>query len=558
MGSRHQRTPEAGCTILPRRGTHSGRPCPAASAKWNIRSSVRARAPHTPRVKIVSRYILKEHLGPLVFALSALTSLLLLNFVAKRFGDLVGKGLPWTVIAEFMALSIPFTLAMTLPMAVLVATLHAFSRFASENELTAFKASGVSMQRLVFPVIIASIGLTCFMIWFNDQVLPRANHRLATLQSDIARVKPTLALSEQVINEVVPRQLFLRAGRIVSVTNQMRDVTNWDLADPAHRRTIIADSGLLAFSASGEDLLLTLFSGSTTEVEPQQPERLQRSFFREDVIKVRGVAVRLDRNDDRSAFRSDRELSVCELQSRVQDAVAQRDSAWSRLRLSSRDSTRPASAPRTIGGVGAVYCSGIRRVRAWLTPREAVAATTSFVVADATAAATLDSAQGTSTGERAAPITRGRLPAAPPSEEAHADDVIRQGMDLELQIAQHSIDQFRVEIEKKFAIATACIVFVLLGAPIALRFPRGGVGLTIGVSLGVFGIYYVGLLGGEALADRDLLDPAIAMWATNILLGAVGLVLTARLGSEGSTSRGSEASEWWNRMLGRFRRRRAA
>jgi lipopolysaccharide export system permease protein len=163
-------------------------------------------------VKIVARYILREHLGPLVFALSALTSLMLLNFVAKRFGDLVGKGLPWTVIAEFMVLSVPFTVAMTLPMAVLVATLHAFSRFASENEITAFKASGVSMQYLVRPVILASVGLTLFMVWFNDQVLPRANHRLATLQSDIARVKPTLALQEQVINEVVPRQLFLRAG----------------------------------------------------------------------------------------------------------------------------------------------------------------------------------------------------------------------------------------------------------------------------------------------------------------------------------------------------------
>jgi lipopolysaccharide export system permease protein len=119
-----------------------------------------------------------------------------------------------------------------------------------------------------------------------------------------------------------------------------------------------------------------------------------------------------------------------------------------------------------------------------------------------------------------------------------------------------------VEIEKKFAIAAACIVFVLLGAPIALRFPRGGVGLTIGASLGVFAIYYVGLLAGEALADRALLDPAIAMWGTNVLLGIVGVVLTLRLGSEGSTSRGSETGEWWGRVLdavrARFGRRRAA
>ena len=138
-------------------------------------------APCPSRLKIVTKYILKEHVGPLVFALSALTSLLLLNYVAKRFGELVGKGLPGHVTAEFMLLSIPFTIAMTLPMAVLVATLHAFSRMAAENEITAFKASGVSMRRLMVPVIVVASFLTLGMVAFNDQVLPAANHRLSKI-----------------------------------------------------------------------------------------------------------------------------------------------------------------------------------------------------------------------------------------------------------------------------------------------------------------------------------------------------------------------------------------
>ena len=283
-------------------------------------------------MKIVTRYILREHFGPLVFALSALTSLLLLNFVAKRFGDLVGKGLEWTVIAEFLLLSVPFTLAMTLPMAVLVATLHAFSRFAAENEITAFKASGVSIRVLVRPVILASVVLTIFMVWFNDQVLPRANHRLASLQSDIARVKPTLALNEQVINEVVPGKLYLRAARIDGATQKMRDVVIYDLADPRQRRTIIADSGQLAFTRSGQDLVLTLHSGSMIELNPQDPERLQRNFFTRDLLKVRGVAAGLDRDQGQSAYRSDRELGVCELRDRVRTASHDREGVWNRLR----------------------------------------------------------------------------------------------------------------------------------------------------------------------------------------------------------------------------------
>jgi lipopolysaccharide export system permease protein len=436
---------------------------------------------------------------------------------------------------------------------VLVATLHTFSRFAAENEITAFKASGVSMQRLVRPVIVAGAVITMLMTWFNDQVLPRANHRLATLQSDIARVKPTLALTEQVINEVVPRQMFLRAGRITSETNKMRDVTIYDLGDPSRRRTIVADSGHLAFSPSREDLLLTLFDGSMTEVASGEPERLQRSFFASNVIRVRGVATRLDRNDDGNAFKSDRELTVCELQARVNEAARQRQQTWTRLKESEgAASTRPDSAPRLPGGAGRSYCSLIRRAQRALAPREAIAA---VLVQDAPR----------TPPPRAAPVrpptrsAREQEPILLPDTTAgRGDPVMVRALTQDLELVLQSIDQYRVEIEKKFAIATACLVFVLLGAPIALRFPRGGVGMTIGVSLGVFAIYYMGLLAGETLADNDYLDPALAMWGTNAILGAVGVYLTARLGSEGSTSRGSESSEFWIRFLDRFRRRRAA
>src|SRR5262245_66116726 len=96
-------------------------------------------------------YVIREHVGPLMFSLTALTSLLLLNYIAKRFGDLVGKGLGWRVIGEFFMLSVPFTVAMTLPMAVLVSTLYAFSRLAAGNESAALKATGVSRAAVPAP-----------------------------------------------------------------------------------------------------------------------------------------------------------------------------------------------------------------------------------------------------------------------------------------------------------------------------------------------------------------------------------------------------------------------
>ena len=73
---------------------------------------------------VISRYLIRAHIGPFLFALSTITALIFLNSLAQRVGDLVGKGLPWTVIAEFLLLSLPHVIALALPMAVLVAVLY--------------------------------------------------------------------------------------------------------------------------------------------------------------------------------------------------------------------------------------------------------------------------------------------------------------------------------------------------------------------------------------------------------------------------------------------------
>jgi lipopolysaccharide export system permease protein len=481
-------------------------------------------------VKILTKYILKEHFAPLLFALSALTSLLLLNYIAKQFGQLVGKGLPWYVIAEFLLLSVPFTVAMTLPMAVLVSTLHAFSRMASENEITAFKASGIALQKLMVPVILAASVLTVTMVWFNDQVLPAANHRLTTLTNDIARKKPTFALKEQVINEISPGRIFLRTARLFE-NNRMRDVAIYDMSDPQTRTTIRADSGLLELSPNRTDLLLTLFHGSWTVLKPEDPTRLQRVFFNTDFVKVRNVGNTLQ-IDTVGGEKSDREMTVCELQRRVARLVKARDSVYRQMKMI--DST-VAKSVRTSGvssGLGSLYCrrlSGLTLVR---------------------------------TASAQQPQPPPQAPQAPlltplPQPDTSAGMRTAQALQLKLQLgmAQSTIDGDQVEIEKKFAIAAACVIFVLLGAPVALRFPRGGVGLTIGVSLGVFGLYYVGLVAGEALARNNLISPFWAMWSANIVLLAVGLALTSRLGREGTTARGSETSERFARVREWFGRR---
>src|SRR6266446_4677770 len=242
-----------------------------------------------PTVRILSRYILRQHIPPLLYALAALTFAMLVNQVAKQFGNFVGKGLPWGVIFERFALSIAFIVAMTLPMAVLVAVLYTFSHLAADNEITAMKASGISIGRLLLPLLGGATAVTVIAFAWNDQLLPRSNHALRTLLVDIQRKKPTFQLKEQVINEVVAGQFFLRAARIDPASNRLKDVTIYDLGDAERRRIISADSGQMAYTPGGRDLYLTLLDGDTRQVNRTDPTQFNRTHYRTNRIRVVGV-----------------------------------------------------------------------------------------------------------------------------------------------------------------------------------------------------------------------------------------------------------------------------
>ena len=124
------------------------------------------------------------------------------------------------------------------------------------------------------------------------------------------------------------------------------------------------------------------------------------------------------------------------------------------------------------------------------------------------------------------------------------------GEDVRVKGTRQRAATFQVEIQKKFAITTACIVFALFGIPVALRFPRGGAGVVIGTSVVVFAIYHIGLIGGEDLGDRLIVTPFLAMWAPNLICGVLGLIGLWVVSREGGMARGGSLADllfWWRR-----------
>jgi lipopolysaccharide export system permease protein len=532
-------------------------------------------------VRTISRYLLRQHGAPLGFALAALTSLMLIQQIAKQLSSLLGKGLPTGVIIEVFVLSVPFIVAVTLPMAVLVAVLHVFTRLAADNEITALQAGGVSVGRLITPVLGGAALVALLSFLWNDQLLPRTNHQLRILQVDIQRKKPSLALKEQVINEVVPGQFFLRAARIDGSSNRLKDLTIYDLADAERRRIISADHGRMAYTSGGRDLYLLLEDGDIEEVSRTDPTQFTRTFFNTNRLRVAGVANSFETTGT-DTYKGDREMSTCEMWQAA--AAAQRDvqrvADDARLliendlrRLAGLAALAPAAAPSAPDTAPpGPYCRALRRLATWLSPREARAQARQTpqdpqapqTPKPAPAARQARPATRTPPVVLPSPLPKGVAPStgvAVPGAAPSFSPVLlitpsaTIGEEQRLRSARERAASFEVEIQKKYAIATACLVFALVGAPVALRFQRGGVGLVLGVSVAVFTVYYIGLIGGEELGDRLMVTPFFAMWTPNLVFTIAGLVGVWRIRKPGSSPHGGDWSDLWSWASGLAARR---
>ena len=311
-------------------------------------------------------------------------------------------------------------------------------------------------------------------------------------------------------------------------------------------------------------------------------------------------------------MKGEREMSICEMQQEyavryVSTAHALADSieaAW-RIRHNREHTNEPEpKAPKVIAprGLGAIYCDFITKYLHIKSAAAAEVGSMPALVQDTTKRDTTkrdttkrDTTKRDSTkqdslhkgapqqniatmlgGRGQAPGTPG-TPASPPAAAINAqppparslseaqvlansaaNDASYEMTDatIRLQDARHWRNRYGVEIQKKFSLAAACIVFVIVGAPIALRFPRGGVGLVIGVSFLIFAIYYVWLTMGESFADKNLISPALAMWGDNVLFLLIGLAFVWRMGHERVTGRGGGVGEMADATRAWFARQR--
>jgi lipopolysaccharide export system permease protein len=436
-----------------------------------------------PRRFLLARYILRAHAGPFLFSLGTLMFLFLLQFVMKFIDQLVGKGLSAWVIIELVTLSLAWMFVLAVPMSVLVAVLMAFGDLSSRNEITAMKASGVSIYRMLAPVLIAATVVGLLLVLFNNIILPESNYRLKALMVDIRRKKPTLALVNGIFSQDIPGYSVL-VRKASERTNDLEGVTLYDYTNSAVNVVITAERGTVSFSPDYRKLIFDLRNGEIHQLDLSQMQAYRRLRFTDHRLAMNVEGFDFERSAVSAFTRGDRELSG------------------------------PAMM-RIVDSLRAVRSEAEERVRALMT---------------ADVGRALQGIRDSTLGLRGAP--RPDNPAMAALIHARQTSGALSTQLFQVETLERQIDQYLVEVHKKYAIPTACIVFVLVGVPLGIMARRGGFGVAATLSLGFFVLYWACLIGGEKLADRTILSPLVGMWIANVLIGGAGVYLTVRVGRE--------------------------
>jgi lipopolysaccharide export system permease protein len=474
---------------------------------------------------ILERYIVRNYIGPFVFSTSVITFLFIMDFILRYIELFLHKGVAFLIVLQTFILSLGHMFALIIPMAVLPATLMTFGALAAENEITAMRATGISLYRMILPGVVMASLLTFGMILYNDHVLPESNHKLLNLLIDINKKKPTVEIKANVfIDAFKDHTIYVRHKD--DKTGEIRDIQIFRYSKPgALPTTIVADNGRLTYLESEHVLRFELENGEIHEMpQGDDPSTYRRTEFRHYVINISDIDRSLKRSE--RSYRGDREMSSGMMRDKIEEIRG--DIAEVDAKMGNLASTQAAAV---FGLLDAAV-------------RDSVLG----------GGATGGAADSTALSKTKARLAAGT--AQPPSNQPTKASVTKKALESQREIRRsylRQIDRYRVEIHKKFSIPFACVIFVLIGSPIALRLGRSGMGMAIGLSILVFLVYYICLIGGEKLADRQFVSPLVAMWVPNVLFGIASIFLIRRASTEQSMAKFD-----WKRFVPRRFQRQAA
>ncbi len=260
-------------------------------------------------MKTLNRYILSELKPPFLFGFAVFTFILLMDTIFQVLELIISRGVAVGKTLLLLLYSMPATVAITVPMAALLAVLMAFGRLSKDNEITALRASGISFKRIIVPVILFGFGLSVFMVFFNDLVLPYGNYAYKKLYVDIIRKKAEVVIQPgRFIREFDNYILYVE--KVDRKSGELGGILIFQASPGAPLRTIRAKSGKLVSDPKAGLVSFLLYDGQLQSINPLKPETFLQATFSSHSLSLDINSIL---RSTRGVHKSAREMTIREI-----------------------------------------------------------------------------------------------------------------------------------------------------------------------------------------------------------------------------------------------------
>lgn len=430
-------------------------------------------------MKVLTRYVLKEFIRSFMVSISIIYAILLIQLMIKLLDKFLGKGFDSYFLLKLLFYNTAWIIAMAIPMAVLVASILTYGKLSSDNEVVGFKSSGIRMYDIIQPSFFSAVIIACITIYFSCNVLPKMNYQARKLNHELSRKRPDVEFEENIYSDLIPNHIVKFKERDKKNKSKFYDIMIHQIYNNRLTRSVIADSVII--NSNNQDIMFNLFDGTIHERVAINEEYRQINF---ENYKLK---VPIDKTNNRKLkyVRGDRELTLKMLNHNI-------DSLEKKI----------------------IYLKYKINKRLDLFDIDTVSVNYSDLMA-------LIDNKNTDSLLKINNNDQEKIYKV----KAKANKTIISGYLKNIERSANKINRNTVEMHKKFAIPIASIIFLLIGAPLGIKMQRGNMAVSMSISLMFFILYYILIVGGEQLADKNLFNPILSMWLPNLIVLAFGLLI---------------------------------
>ena len=448
-------------------------------------------------MKKLDQFIIKSFVGPFIAILLVVVFILMMQFLWLYIDELVGKGLSFKVILEFLAWGSATLLPLSLPLATLLSSMMTLGTLGENNELLAIKAAGISLQRVLVPLAIICGVISVGAFFISNDLIPVAYNKIYTLRDDIGKTKEEIKIPTGTFYNGIEGYI-LRVDDRNDETDMMYGVMVYNhTKNKGNTSLTLADSALMKMSKDKTYLTFTLYNGSNYEETNTKKYRdttllIQKiDFGRQDlIIPLKNYAFQ---KSDSSRFDDQvKSMNLAQLQ-HGQDSIGALNEEGKKANIQSINNSRVLRYNQQLDSAG-------RAGR-----------TTPFVKAEEDRWKTLE------------------------AEIKALEKAKSNAEELQANLASYSRERYHntyilrlidIEILKKFALSIACLIFFFIGAPLGALIRKGGLGTPAIISVLFFVFYWVIDITGTKLARDGAVGAFSGVFISSYILLPTGLYLT--------------------------------